>query len=100
VAASERGGADQPDLEQVRGAFARGKRARHLLRGTIGVGLVLLAVGFAIGFAAGGVSVAATAVLLAGLFLTLAGAVAYRLVFWAEVYAKDRPSRGSRGPKP
>ncbi len=87
-----------PDPEAVRGVPSRGRKARRLLRLVILAGCVLLVIGFGIGLAVG-VSVVATAILFAGLLLAAGASVAYRMVFWGEVYAKDRVPQSSQGQK-
>jgi hypothetical protein len=59
-------------------------------------GLALLAIGFLVAFLAPGPSVPATVVLSAGLVVETAGLVAYRVFFWASIYAKDRPKTARR----
>jgi len=80
--------------EGLRGAKARA--GRRIVRGLVWAGLALLVVGLAIALLAGGPSVAATVTLSAGLLVEAAGLVAYRVLFWASVYAKDRPKTARR----
>ena len=79
------------DPAAPRRARSRGDRARKAFRSVSLVGFLLLVFGFLIGLSAAGPSVPATALVLLGLLLAGVGLVAHRLVFWAEVVAKDRP---------
>lgn len=80
--------------EVLRGA--RGRNARRIVRWLIWVGLALVASGFVVAVLDPGPSVVATVVLSAGLLMEAAGLVAYRILFWASVYAKDRPKTANR----
>lgn len=80
--------------EVLRGAKAR--MGRRIVRWLVWAGLTLLGVGFVIALLAHGPSVPATAILLVGLLVEAAGLVAYRVLFWASVYAKDRPKTARR----
>ncbi len=79
---------------------ARDRWARRIVRWLVWSGLGLLVVGLGVGLAAQGPSVAATVVLSAGLLVEAAGLISYRVLFWASVYAKDRPKTARKVRKP
>lgn len=84
--------------EQLRGSRAR--RGRRVVRWLVWGGLALLVAGFVVALIAQGPSVPATIVLSVGLIVEAAGLVAYRILFWASVYAKDKPATARRARKP
>ncbi len=90
---------DRIEPVRARRAPTRATRIRRLLRRAVVVGLIVLVVGLGVGLVSGGPSVAATVLLIAGLFLMIAAMVSYRMVFWGEVLVADRPKPGG-GPKP
>ncbi len=94
----ERTGVRGVPPEEIRGGRARS--TRRIVRWLIWAGLALLAIGFGVGMLAQGPSVPATLILSAGLLVEVAGLVAYRALFWASVYAKDRPKTARRVRKP
>ncbi len=78
----------------------RDRRARRIVRWLVWSGLGLIVVGLGVGLAAQGPSVPATLVLSAGLLVEAAGLISYRVLFWASVYAKDRPKTARKVRKP
>ncbi len=84
--------------EGVRGSRAR--KVRRIVRWLVWAGLALLAVGFVAALLAQGASVIATAALSAGLLVEASGLLAYRVLFWSSVYAKDRTKTAHRIRKP
>lgn len=76
--------------EELRGVRAR--RGRRVVWWLVWGGLALVVAGFAVALLAQGPNVPATIVLSVGLALEAAGLVAYRILFWASVYAKDKPT--------
>ena len=84
--------------QELRGI--RSRNGRRLVRWLVWGGLALLAVGFVIALLAQGPSVPATIVLTLGLLLEAAGLVSYRILFWASIYARDKPKVARRVRKP
>ncbi len=89
-------GAETP--EELRGIRVR--RGRRVVRWLVRGGLGFLAAGFVVAVFAQGPSVPVTVVLSVGLVMEAAGLVAYRILFWASVYAKDKPTGVRRVRKP
>ena len=73
---------------------------RRVIRGLIWAGLILLVIGLIFALLAQGPSVPATILLSAGLLAEVAGLLGYRFLFWAGIYAKDRPKTAGRMRKP
>lgn len=84
--------------EETRGI--RSRSGRLVVRWLVWSGLGILAVGLVVAFLAQGPSVLATVVLSVGMLTEAAGLVAYRILFWASVYAKDKPKAARRVRKP
>ncbi len=84
--------------EETRGI--RSRSGRLVVRWLVWSGLGILAVGLVVAFLAQGPSVLATVVLSVGMLTEAAGLVAYRILFWASVYAKDKPKTARRVRKP
>ncbi len=96
IPSGERRGPEAFDGSVAASRTARSRTVRRAIRLLLWSGLVLLLIGFVLGFLAQGASVPATIVLSLGLVVESVGLVAYRLLFWASVYAKDRPVRAQR----